>query len=67
MSEEKEKLQESVARLDGDVKKLEKRVQESTERERLIIEYPDLNGPVNPDLAGMYIHLSLNVHQSLMV
>ena len=30
------------------------KLDESKERERMIVEYPDLNGPVNPDLSGQY-------------
>lgn len=38
--------------LQGEIKQLEVTLEEVKERERLMIEYPDLNGPVNPDMTG---------------
>ncbi|CAG2195537.1 unnamed protein product [Mytilus edulis] len=52
VSREKTELEESITSLQQNINTLETRIQESADRERLMIEYPDLNGPVNPDLNG---------------
>ena len=31
------------------------RLDEARDRERLLLDYPDINGPVNPDLVGRCI------------
>lgn len=43
-----------MSSLEGTVEKLEQDVASMKERERLMVEYPDLNGPVNADVAGMH-------------
>ena len=53
----------------SDLHQMEIQVQEVQEHERLLVEYPDLNGPVNPDLSGINIatisnraeHLPVNI------
>ncbi|KAK7474482.1 hypothetical protein BaRGS_00034304 [Batillaria attramentaria] len=52
LNEEKSKLEESISRTEAEIQRLESQLVEAKERERMIIEYPDLNGPVNPDLPG---------------
>lgn len=52
MTREKTELEESINSLQQNIDTLEARIEEAAERERLMIEYPDLNGPVNPDLTG---------------
>ena len=59
VQKEKEQLEESFAASQSALENLEKKLKESEERERMIIEYPDLNGPVNQNLQGMYM-LTLN-------
>ncbi|OWF50254.1 coiled-coil domain-containing protein 157-like [Mizuhopecten yessoensis] len=49
---EKEQLQDSISQLETNIQKLEQQLEEAREQERLMIEYPDLNGPVNRDLKG---------------
>ena len=57
MQKDKETLEESIEDLQQNINQLEKQVEEAKEHERLIIEYPDLNGPVNPDLTGWWCTL----------
>lgn len=57
VSREKTELEESITSLQQNINTLETRIQESADRERLMIEYPDLNGPVNPDLNGEFNQL----------
>lgn len=52
VTREKTELEESITCLQQNIDTLENKIQEATERERLMIEYPDLNGPVNPDISG---------------
>lgn len=52
LSAEKEQLQDSISKLENSIQSLEHQLEEAKERERLMIEYPDLNGPVNRDLQG---------------
>ena len=52
LSEEKRSLEQSIQETEAQIKAMEEKLVEAKERERLIIEYPDLNGPVNPDLQG---------------
>ena len=40
-----EKTKEKLARV-------EQELEDARERQRLIVEYPDLNGPVNKDIVG---------------
>ncbi|KAH3876704.1 hypothetical protein DPMN_000553, partial [Dreissena polymorpha] len=49
---DKESLEQSIHTLEVTVSTLSDRLEEAKERERLIVEYPDINGPVNPDLSG---------------
>ena len=45
-------MEQSVQELNDNIKELEKRVEETNENKKLLIMYPDLNGPVNPDIGG---------------
>ncbi|KAK3781665.1 hypothetical protein RRG08_043576 [Elysia crispata] len=49
---EKKSLAESIKESQDMITELGMKLDESKERERMIVEYPDLNGPVNPDLSG---------------
>lgn len=49
---DKESLEQTISTLETTVESLSEKLEEAKERERLIVEYPDLNGPVNPDLTG---------------
>ena len=53
LNEEKKSLEQGIRETEAQIKVMEERLVEAKERERLIIEYPDLNGPVNPDLQGI--------------
>ena len=52
MESEKKSLSNSIKESQEMISQLEVKLEESKERERMIVEYPDLNGPVNPDLSG---------------
>ncbi|GFO09866.1 coiled-coil domain-containing protein 157-like isoform x1 [Plakobranchus ocellatus] len=52
LESEKKSLAASVKESQEMIRNLESKIEESKERERMIVEYPDLNGPVNPDLSG---------------
>ena len=52
LKRDKENLKDSMVELQTDIRKLEGTIQDAKEREQLMVEYPDLNGPVNPDLQG---------------
>ncbi|XP_076452425.1 uncharacterized protein LOC143288046 [Babylonia areolata] len=52
LKEEKRGLEQSIQETEAQILRMEEELREAKERERLIIEYPDLNGPVNPDLHG---------------
>lgn len=52
LSAQKEELQGSITTLKSDIQQLENKLEEAVEREKLLIEYPDLHGPVNPDMQG---------------
>lgn len=49
---DKESLEQSIDTLQVTVNSLNDKLEEAKERERLIVEYPDVNGPVNKDLIG---------------
>ncbi|KAL4224088.1 hypothetical protein ACF0H5_017542 [Mactra antiquata] len=49
---DKESLEQTISTLETTVESLNDKLEEAKERERLIVEYPDINGPVNPDLSG---------------
>ncbi|CAG5122628.1 unnamed protein product [Candidula unifasciata] len=49
---EKLKMQKSMQETEKVIQSFEAELKEAKERERMIVEYPDLNGPVNPDLLG---------------
>lgn len=51
---EKSQLREQITSLEQTVTNLEQDVTSMKERERLMVEYPDLNGPVNVNMAGMF-------------
>ncbi|XP_013408045.1 coiled-coil domain-containing protein 157 isoform X2 [Lingula anatina] len=52
LNKEKSSLEQAMQQLEQNIAALTQDLQEAQERERLLVEYPDLNGPVNPDLAG---------------
>ncbi|GFR57955.1 coiled-coil domain-containing protein 157 [Elysia marginata] len=52
LESEKRSLADSIKESHDTIEQLELKLEESRERERMIVEYPDLNGPVNPDLSG---------------
>lgn len=52
LEKEKKKLEKSVRTAQESVSALKSELDEAKQRERLIVEYPDLNGPVNTDLHG---------------
>lgn len=52
LNEEKSELEKSISETEAQIQQLESRLVEARDRERMIIEYPDLNGPVNPNLQG---------------
>ncbi|XP_061198305.1 coiled-coil domain-containing protein 157-like [Saccostrea echinata] len=52
LSSQKEELEGSIETLKSDIQHLESKLEEAVEREKLMIEYPDLNGPVNPGMKG---------------
>ena len=49
---DKESLEQTIGTLESSLDSLNNKLEEAKERERLIVEYPDINGPVNPDLTG---------------
>lgn len=49
---ERTQLKANIRSLEETVGKLETDLSSMREREKLLVEYPDLNGPVNPDLSG---------------
>ena len=55
ISKEKKNLEKSMVVLRNEISQLEITIQEAKEQEKLLVEYPDLNGPVNTDFAGMYV------------
>ena len=55
LTKEKEKLEQSIQELETSLGPLEEQVTEAKEREKLLVEYPDLNGPVNPDYEGRQV------------
>ena len=57
LSAQKEELQGSIAALKSDIEQLENKLEEAVEREKLLIEYPDLHGPVNKDMQGTRVIL----------
>ena len=54
MSEEKNSLASSVAQVRREICELQTQLAEAQEQEKLLVAYPDLNGPVNTDLTGRY-------------
>ncbi|XP_041348129.1 coiled-coil domain-containing protein 157-like [Gigantopelta aegis] len=52
LTRQKDEIQKDLQETRELIQKLEVKLEEAKERERLIIEYPDLNGPVNPDYQG---------------
>ena len=55
LQREKAKMEDSIAELEDSISHLETQLKDAKEKEKLLIEYPDLNGPVNSDFAGMYM------------
>lgn len=49
---DKESLEHTITTLETTMQSLTDKLQEVMDRERLIIEYPDINGRVNPDITG---------------
>lgn len=52
LNEEKSRLEASIQATEEQIHHLESQLGEAKDRERMLIEYPDLNGPVNPNLQG---------------
>ena len=52
LTRDKARLEESISELRENVGQLEQQVHDAKEKERMLIEYPDLNGPVNKNLIG---------------
>ncbi|KAK2191714.1 hypothetical protein NP493_47g04026 [Ridgeia piscesae] len=52
ISEQKEALEGAVRELRGEVREMGRKLEKAKDQERLLVEYPDLNGPVNTDLTG---------------
>ncbi|KAL3857715.1 hypothetical protein ACJMK2_012357 [Sinanodonta woodiana] len=52
LQSEKDRLEESISSLQSTIETLQEKLEEEKEKERLLVEYPDLNGPVNRDIAG---------------
>ena len=52
MENEKNNLENHVEQLENDLTQMEVKVKDMKEQQCLLVEYPDLNGPVNPDIAG---------------
>ena len=67
LTQEKENLEALIGELKEDIQQLETKVAEARERERLIVEYPDLNGPVNPDLMGEFIMIASSRFISVVI
>ena len=57
LTRDKESLQESMVELQTDIQQLERTLGEAREEQQLLLQYPDLNGPVNTDLQGRHIRL----------
>ena len=62
ISRQKESLQGAVGELKADILEMERKLERAGEQERLLVEYPDLNGPVNTDLAGKWNKLLVFVN-----
>ena len=54
LEREKDALEQAIQELNHNIKELEKQNEDMNENKKLLIMYPDLNGPVNPDISGMY-------------
>lgn len=52
---EKTSLKNKIRELEGTVSDMERSLGDMKERERLMVEYPDLNGPVNADMTGTFL------------
>ena len=52
---DKESLEQTIGTLESSLDVLNDKLEDAKERERLIVEYPDINGPVNPDLTGIIL------------
>ncbi|KAL5016109.1 hypothetical protein ScPMuIL_005698 [Solemya velum] len=50
---EKQKLEKSIDELEQTIQDLETNLEEAKEQEKLLVAYPDLHGPVNPDVQGI--------------
>ena len=59
---QKESLQGAVGELKRDILEMERKLERAREQERMLVEYPDLNGPVNTDLAGKWTKLLVLVN-----
>ena len=55
MQADKESLEQTIGTLESSLDVLNDKLEDAKERERLIVEYPDINGPVNPDLTGTMV------------
>jgi len=55
LAADRESLEQTVTTLEESMAALTTRLDEARDRERLLLDYPDINGPVNPDLVGRCI------------
>ena len=52
MKRDKSSIEQSLVDLQQDIQQMEKTLQQAKEQQELLLQYPDLNGPVNPDVQG---------------
>ena len=52
LEKNKARLETSIRELENNIEDSERQLNVAQDRERLMIEYPDLNGPVNRDITG---------------
>jgi hypothetical protein len=64
---EKKKLEDSKVDLHRELQSTKELLEQVSSEQKLMIEYPDLNGPVNPDIGGnttfhvaLFLYFSLN-------
>lgn len=62
LAKDKDSLEQTIQDLSDNIKELEAQSDRAKENERLLIMYPDLNGPVNPDISGMYASYCTFLH-----
>lgn len=52
IEKEKRELRSTITQLEHNISSLESDLGKMKDRERLLVEYPDLNGPVNANMQG---------------